>query len=322
MLSSTAEASGAGMSVEAQSLSLPAPKRPTVGPVANLAIRLGYTSVEERIEQVVNPLGLAARDFEALLSIASESHAAGRLSPVEIGCLLRRAWSVLAGLSGAECALEPRIDPDDFARASVREQRRQIHALRVSGYRRLRQLDPGWRSGLLGRRENRLALMIAAMLMVVAYILMASQLGSWSPFSWTKWNLGPVRVHDFDQRWRSIVLHRADQRDDEGIQIDGQTYGTGIGVYAPSRIEVEVIADGRRLSGRCGLPDEAVHGHILCRVLAGERLLFESGTLSSEHRIVDFSVPIPPGRRLILDVQSATDSLRDADGAWVDLHAD
>ncbi|MCP5158841.1 MAG: NPCBM/NEW2 domain-containing protein [Gammaproteobacteria bacterium] len=276
--------------------------------------------MEKRIGNVPNELEISARDFAELLAIAEESHSAGRLSPIEVGYLLQRAQAVLANYPTQGSEIQPPIDPQDFAQSSIRARRCQIHTLRVNGYQHLRQQDSGWRLGIFGYRENCFTLIIVAILIIGAYFAAAIQFENWNPFSWTKWTLGPVRVHNFDQRWSSIALIRTTER--EGIQIESKSYAIGIRVQAPSHIEIEVIASGDHFSGRCGLPDQAIHGQILCRIFAGEQLLFESDLLASGHRLVDFSVIIPPDRRLILAVQSATTSLRDADGAWVNLHVD
>ena len=135
-----------------------------------------------------------------------------------------------------------------------------------------------------------------------------------------KTTLGDILVTKVTQEVATPQLNLSINR--QQLAIGGQAYETGFGTAADSRIEVSFPAKYEVFSGSCGIDDEVSTrgGSVICRILDGEKVLFESPTVKAGTKAADFSVPVKGRTSLALIVNKAGPT-NDSDHAdWVNLH--
>jgi len=135
---------------------------------------------------------------------------------------------------------------------------------------------------------------------------------------------GGLEVVRYAQEWRSLQVGRS--LDGRPLRVGGQTFTTGFGTHAFSRIQVRVRANGQTLRGRVGIDDEAGGPTELVFTIRGIdcQLLYESPPITNNQVAVPFAVPLGGRRDLILSVEISPrcKDNKNAHADWLDLKVD
>lgn len=133
-----------------------------------------------------------------------------------------------------------------------------------------------------------------------------------------KTKLGEILAVSVIQGWGTPQLNRSVQG--TPLSIGGQRYETGFGTHAVSRIEISFPAKYDAFTGSCGVDDEMnASGSVVCKVLDGNQVLFESPLLKGGMKAADFSVPTKGLTRLVLVVENGGDDITSDHADWVNL---
>ena len=127
----------------------------------------------------------------------------------------------------------------------------------------------------------------------------------------------PFRIISVNQEYSEARVNQSTAG--PGLRIGDQSFAKGIGTHAPSHIEIQLPAGTKRLSGGCGLDAFAgMAGNVICRVEAGGKVLWDSGTVSGSKDVARFSVGVEGTTQLTLVVDP--NGSKDSDHTdWVDL---
>lgn len=135
-----------------------------------------------------------------------------------------------------------------------------------------------------------------------------------------KTTLGDILVNKVTQQVATPQLNLSINR--QPLSVGGQRYQTGFGTAADSQIEISFPATYEAFSGSCGIDDEVSTrgGSVVCKILDGAKVLFESPPIKAGTKAADFSVPVKGRTSLTLIVNKAGPT-NDSDHAdWVNLH--
>jgi hypothetical protein len=134
-----------------------------------------------------------------------------------------------------------------------------------------------------------------------------------------KTKLGDILVTRVTQEVATPQLNLSIQR--QPLSIGGQAYQTGFGTAADSQIDISFPAKFEAFSGSCGIDDgvSTRGGSVICKILDGGNVLFESPVVRAGAKAADFNVPVKGRTSLTLIVTKAGPT-NDSDHAdWVNL---
>ncbi len=134
----------------------------------------------------------------------------------------------------------------------------------------------------------------------------------------TPTNLGDMSVKGVSQGWGT--LHFDLNVTGTPLSIGGKGYKTGLGTHAISRIEISFPANYKTFTGSCGVDDAVENrGSIVCKILDGQKVLFESPVMKGKMKAADFSVPVNALTGLVLIVENGGDDIDSDHADWVNL---
>ncbi len=107
--------------------------------------------------------------------------------------------------------------------------------------------------------------------------------------------------------------------DGKNITVNGKAETDLIGVHARSETVLQFNSNVSALKGACAYPDTQTLGKVVCSILRNGKIVFESKVLSAKNRVDSFEVSLDQSRRLELRVDSATKSINNAHGVWMNL---
>jgi hypothetical protein len=154
-------------------------------------------------------------------------------------------------------------------------------------------------------------------LALAVYVGLSVMHRSFRPSDWRKPVVSGIRVDDWKQTYGPVMTGA--KRRDLTVSLGGRKLGPSIFVHAVSEVKVTVLAEGGKLSGTCGYPDDMQANTVICAIKDGDRVLFESPPLNASNRQATFKVNIPPTRRLKLELRNTEMHIRMAQGVWTDL---
>ncbi len=135
-----------------------------------------------------------------------------------------------------------------------------------------------------------------------------------------KTKLGDILVKSVTQGSGTPQLNLSVNR--QPFSIGGKAYQTGFGTHADSRIEISFPARYETFSGSAGIDDEVSTrgGSVVFKILAGERVLFESPPIKATMKAADFNVSVKGLTGLTLIVQKAGVTIDSDHADWVNLN--
>jgi hypothetical protein len=128
---------------------------------------------------------------------------------------------------------------------------------------------------------------------------------------------GGVRADQFRQGYG--VLTKDKRAGGQAVTVDGKPVDAAFVTHAYSRIDATVVETGRRLTGRCGYPDDKRSARMSCRISGGGKVLFESPPLDDTHRAAPFDVVVPADRKLTFEVRTLKKNIDFAHAVWANL---
>lgn len=133
-----------------------------------------------------------------------------------------------------------------------------------------------------------------------------------------KTKVGEMTIESVTQGWGTPQLDLSVMG--RPLTIAGESYPSGIGTHAISRIDVSFPPKFKTFSGACGV-DEFFksRGSIVCKVADGDKVLFTSPLLKGGMKAASFSVPVDGLSRLMLFVGDGGDNIDGDHADWVDL---
>jgi len=133
-----------------------------------------------------------------------------------------------------------------------------------------------------------------------------------------KTTIGDMKIESVSQGWGAPQLNLSVTG--HPLTIAGESYTSGIGTHAISRIDVSFPPKFKTFSGACGV-DEFVKsgGSIVCKVANGDKVLFTSPLLKGGLKAASFSVPVGGLSKLTLSVEDGGDDINGDNANWVDL---
>lgn len=134
-----------------------------------------------------------------------------------------------------------------------------------------------------------------------------------------KTTLGDILVSKVTQEVATPQLNLSINR--RPLVVGGQAYETGFGTAADSQIDISFPAKFETFSGACGIDDEVSTrgGSVICKILDGGKVLFESPVVKAGTKAADFSVPVK-GRTSLSLIVTKGGPTNDSDHAdWVNL---
>lgn len=134
-----------------------------------------------------------------------------------------------------------------------------------------------------------------------------------------KTTLGDILVNKVTQQVASPQLNLSINK--QPLAVGGQPYKEGFGTAADSQIDISFPAKFETFSGACGIDDEVSTrgGSIICKILDGGKVLFESPVIKAGTKAADFSVPVK-GRTSLSLIVTKGGLTNDSDHAdWVNL---
>lgn len=149
----------------------------------------------------------------------------------------------------------------------------------------------------------------------VSYLSLSVWRGSLCFWDWRKIQFDSFTVTDADQDYAFASKNQGPAG--EAIMVAGHPYHDAIATHANSNMRIHVKIPSKRLRGGCAYPDWARGASIRCRIIAGQRTLFESEILSSSHPLEMFDVDIEGQDEVNLLVRSARDDITAAHAVWV-----
>lgn len=127
----------------------------------------------------------------------------------------------------------------------------------------------------------------------------------------------PFRITSVRQEYSELRVNQSTAG--PVMKIGSQSFAKGIGTHAPSRIEIQLPAGTKKLSGGCGLDAFAgMNGNVTCRIEAGGKVLWDSGVVSGSRDVARFSVGVEGTQQLTL-VVDPNGSMDNDHTDWVDL---
>jgi len=104
------------------------------------------------------------------------------------------------------------------------------------------------------------------------------------------------------------------------LSIAGESYLSGIGTHAVSRIEISFPPRFKTFSGACGVDGFVeTRGSIVCKVADRDKILFTSPLLRGGMKAVSFRVSVKALSKLTLLVDDGGDGINSDHANWVDL---
>jgi hypothetical protein len=133
-----------------------------------------------------------------------------------------------------------------------------------------------------------------------------------------KTKIGEMTIESVTQGWGTPQLNLSVMG--RPLTIAGESYRSGIGTHAVSKIEVSFPPKFKTFSGACGV-DAYVggNGSIVCKIVDGGEVLFTSPLLKGGMKAVSFSVPVKGLSKLTLSVEDGGDKINSDHADWVDL---
>jgi len=130
--------------------------------------------------------------------------------------------------------------------------------------------------------------------------------------------IGDMKIESVSQGWGAPQLDRSVTG--RPLTIAGESFRSGIGTHAISRIDVSFPAKFKTFSGACGV-DEFVKsgGSVVCKVAHGDKVLFASPLLKGGMKAASFSVSVTGLSKLTLSVEDGGDDINGDNADWVDL---
>jgi hypothetical protein len=133
-----------------------------------------------------------------------------------------------------------------------------------------------------------------------------------------KTKIGEMKIESVTQGWGTPQLDKSVIG--SPLTIAGASYNSGIGTHAQSIIEVSFPPNFKTLSGACGVDGFVKNnGSIVCKVVAGDKVLFTSPLLKGGMKASAFSVPVGGLSKLTLVVEDGGDNITSDHADWVDL---
>jgi hypothetical protein len=133
-----------------------------------------------------------------------------------------------------------------------------------------------------------------------------------------KTKIGEMSIESVTQGWGTPQLDLSVMS--RPLTIAGESYRSGIGTHAISRIEVSFPPKFKTFSGACGVDGFVENrGSIVCKVADGDKVLFTSPLLKGGMKAASFSVPVGGLSKLTLSVEDGGDNNNSDHADWVDL---
>jgi len=167
---------------------------------------------------------------------------------------------------------------------------------------------------LLQKLSSRL---IINLILVGIYLFFAIYLNSFDPADWSYPFKESMRIIPIEQRENGIKIDQTVSK--KPIIIQKATYSSGIGLITPSQLKLKLSKKASKLSGKCGLPDNAKGSEISCLVRTGAHPIFTSQKINSNHPIEFFNVTLEGTEIVFLEIRSLKPEQRSVEAVWVDL---
>jgi hypothetical protein len=133
-----------------------------------------------------------------------------------------------------------------------------------------------------------------------------------------KTKIGEMTIESVTQGWGTPQLDLSVMG--RPLTIAGESYPSGIGTHAISRIEISFPPKFKTLSGACGVDEFFKNvGSIVCKVADGDKVLFSSPLLKGGMKAASFSVPVDGLSKLMLSVGDGGDDINGDHADWVNL---
>lgn len=130
--------------------------------------------------------------------------------------------------------------------------------------------------------------------------------------------IGEITIDSVSQGWGTPQLDLSVMG--RPLVIAGQSYRSGIGTHAASKIEISFPSRFKTFSGACGVDGYLGNrGSIVCKIVGGDKTLFTSPLLKGGAKVVSFSIPVGGLSKLTLFVEDGGDGIDSDHADWVDL---